>query len=118
MSNKKIILGLILITAIILSGCAGSESNYVIRVTANPDLDFSGSYTVVSSGQGTSKSVDGSGAGPAKPTEYAVTGSIVSAAFQKKGTGGILVVEILKNNKVVASSSTEAAYGVVTVSAD
>lgn len=115
MINKNLTIGIILILVLFLSGCVG-ESNYIIRVTANPGLEYSGSYLVMSSGgQSVSKTVDGIGGGPDKPIEYSVTGSTVSVAFQKKGTQGTLIVEILKNNKVVASSSTEAAYGVVSV---
>jgi len=103
---------LIILFSLLISGCMATDSDYVIRVTANPGLEYNGSYMVVTSGgQSISKSVDGIGGGPDKPIEYSVKGNIVSVAFQKKGEQGTLIVEILKNEKVVASSSTQAAYG-------
>lgn len=49
MINKNLMIGIILIFVLFLSGCVG-ESNYIIRVTANPGLEYSGSYLVMSSG--------------------------------------------------------------------
>jgi hypothetical protein len=68
-----------------------------------------------SNGQSISKTVDGVSGGVNEPTLYNVPGSSVSVAFQKKSDQGTLIVEILKDNKIVASSSTQAAYGVVSV---
>lgn len=76
----------------------------------SPSVRFSGSYMVVTSGGSTSRSVDGT-----TPAEYAVRGVIVSCAFQKTSESGSLKVEILKGGKVVNSSYTAAAYGVVSV---
>jgi len=47
------------------------------------------------------------------PSEYRSMGSMVSASFQKQtGTDYTLIVMILKEGKLVASSSTDAAYGI------
>ena len=65
---------------------------------------------VTSGGQSTSKSVDG-----VVPATYSVKGNIVSVVFQKQTESGTLKVEILRGGKVVNSSDTTAAYGVVSV---
>jgi hypothetical protein len=115
MVKKKVIIGILILSVLFLSGCV-SSSNYIIRVTASPDMEFSGNYVVVSGGHAVSTTVDGIGGGQEKPIEYPVTGSTVSVAFQKKSERGTpLRVEILKNNNIVVSSSTVAAYGVVSV---
>ena len=103
---------IIALLAITLSGCAGiGDSDFKIRVTGSDGLIFSGSYLITTSaGNSVSKSVDG-----IVPAEYVVRGNIVSVAFQKRYEGGILKVEILKNDKVVSQSETSAAYGVVSV---
>jgi hypothetical protein len=79
--------------------------------TQVPDVKFSGSYMVITSGgQTTSRSVDGT-----TPAEYTVQGSIVSCVFQKADKGGSLTVNIIKGGKVVASEHTTADYGVVSI---
>ena len=76
---------IIVILALLISGCMGTDSDYVIQVTANPGLHFSGSYNVITAnGQSTSSSVDGIGAGPEDPVQFSVRGNIVEATFQKK----------------------------------
>jgi hypothetical protein len=65
---------------------------------------------VIKSGGGTtSRSVDGT-----TPAEYYIgNAEIVSCSFQKMNEYGTLKVEILKGDKVINSSYTTAAYGVV-----
>jgi hypothetical protein len=112
---KKRILIMLILGALIflLTGCDG-ESTFVIRVSGTTGLEFSGNYLVyTSNGQSTSKSVDGT-----VPTEYTVKGTIVSVVFQKQTEEGTLKVEILKDNQVIASSETTAAYGVVSVATE
>lgn len=77
----------------------------------SPNVRFSGNYMVITSNGGSaSRSVDGR-----TPAEYTVKGNIVSCVFQKTGEKGSLKVEVLKGGKVVNSSHTTAAYGVVSV---
>jgi len=74
------------------------------------ELSFSGSYGDLS-GQ---TSVDGT-----VPTTYTIgnpSGDIVSAVFQKQTEGGTLTVQLVKDGVVVASQTTTAAYGIVSVS--
>lgn len=81
----------------------------------SPNIEFSGSYMVVTSNGGTSsRSVDGT-----TPAEYYLgSADIVSCAFQKTSESGSLKVEILKGGKMVNSSYTTADYGVVSVATD
>ncbi|GAH92477.1 unnamed protein product [marine sediment metagenome] len=76
----------------------------------SPNVRFSGNYILITSDGSTSRSVDGR-----TPAEYTVKGIIVSCVFQKTGEKGSLKVEILKGGTVVNSSSTTAAYGIVSV---
>ena len=112
---KKLIL-IILVLGIItflLAGC-NRDSAFDIKVSGTLGLEFSGSYMVVTvDGQSTSKSVDGT-----VPAQYSVIGIIVSVVFQKQAEEGTLKVEILKDDQVIASSETTAAYGVVSVATD
>jgi len=106
--------------ALLLSGCMATDSDYIIRVTTNPGMHFTGGYNVVSSsGQSAMKTVEGIGTGPTKPIDYSVHGNIVAATFQKsddwEGQTTILYIEILKKGKVVASTSTAARYGVASI---
>lgn len=70
----------------------------------------------MSDGQPRSESVNGT-----VPAEYSVTGtnritvSIVSVELHKQTKEGTLKVEILKDDEVIGSSETTAAYGVVSV---
>ncbi|MBA7716832.1 hypothetical protein ES703_125913 [subsurface metagenome] len=80
----------------------------------SPVVEFSGHYMVITSGgKSSSLSVDGR-----TPTEYTVRGDIVSCVFQKMSEGGSLKVEILCEGTVVASASTIADYGMVSVATD
>jgi len=108
---KRILLISVILAAMILSACGVSDSEFQIKVSGTTGLAFSGNYMVATSGgQSTSKSVDG-----VVPAAYSVKGDIVSAVFQKQTESGTLKVEILKGGKVVNSSDTTAAYGVVSV---
>lgn len=89
-----------------------TKPGFTIKVTGTDGLEFSGSYMVVTAdGKTASKSVEGK-----VPTEYQVDGAMVSVSFQKKTEKGKLKVEILKGNKVMSESDTDAAYGLVSAS--
>ncbi len=113
---KKLILAILLvfIVGLIFIGCdsnLGEDENYIIKVSGTSGLEFSGSYMAVTSdGDSVSKSVDG-----VVPTQYSLSGTIISCSFQKQVEAGTLKVEILKGGQVVAESDTTAAYGVVIV---
>jgi hypothetical protein len=94
-----------------ISRISSSEnSNYLIQVGGSPGLSFSGSYMCITGGGSQQQSVDGT-----VPTTYHVSGSIVSATFQKQTAIGSLTVSIEVNGRTVKQSSTSAAYGVVAV---
>jgi hypothetical protein len=118
---KKLILIILVlgIIAFVLTGCA-HNSQFNIRVSGTTDLEFSGSYLVVmSNGQSDSESVNGT-----VPYEIGVIGidgiiiSTVSVEFQKQTEEGTLKVEILKDDEIIASSETTAAYGVVSLATE
>lgn len=91
---------------------AQTKPGFTIKVTGTDGLEFSGNYMIVTSdGKTASKSVEGK-----IPAEYQVDGAMVSVSFQKKVEKGKLKVEILKGDKVMAESDTDAAYGVVSAS--
>lgn len=92
---------------------SGGRSNYVIRVEGSPGLSFSGSYMVVTGNGSQQKSVEST-----VPASYNVSGSIVSATFQKQSESGSLNASIEMNGRTVQKSSTSAAYGVVSVASD
>jgi hypothetical protein len=107
------------ITVSVLTGC-DHNSRFNIRVSGTIGLEFSGSYLMVmSNGQSASESVNGT-----VPYEISVTGingitmSRVSVQLQKQTEEGTLKVEILKDDEVIASSNTTAAYGVVSVATE
>ena len=64
-------------------------------------------------GDGSSRSIDGSGADTWKLSGY----TIVSAVIQKETDYGYLTVRIPKDGKVMDSQTTTAPYGAVSVSA-
>jgi len=108
---------MVCIVGVFFIGCGGylpTDAEFQIKVSGTNGLEFSGSYMVLTSGgQSTSKSVEG-----VVPAAYSVKGDIVSVAFQKQTESGTLKVEILRGGKVVNSSDTTAAYGVVAVATD
>jgi hypothetical protein len=87
-----------------------SDSSYQVRISY--DGEWSGSI----SGDGSSRTVDGSG------TEtFDIDGDpfIVSANGQKRDDGsGTLTVEILQGGEVIARQSTSASYGVAQVTSE
>jgi len=109
---KKLILFIvILISIILISGCAETDSDFTIKVLGTPGLRFSGNYlTIKADGENISKSVDG-----VVPSEYRTKGTIVSCMFQKQEVAGHLIVEILKKGKAISKSDTTAEYGCVTI---
>lgn len=134
----KRMLAFIMILLLLLTGCTSStpeestptaapaapaESKFVISVTGtsksadlkvltgSDSVQFTGSYMVVGAdGSSTSHSVEGT-----VPAEYTVTGWIVSCVFQNKGSYGFLGVYIRKNGMLIGPSTTDAAYGMVTL---
>jgi len=109
---KRLILFIvILISIILISGCTVTDSNFTIKVSGTTGLRFNGSYlTMKASGENISKSVDG-----VVPSEYRTKGTIVSCVFQKQEVAGHLIVEILKEGKIISKSDTTAEYGCVTI---
>lgn len=106
-----IIAVVVIIAAIALGSGGTTESNttgYQVKITT--DGSWSGS---IGTTDGTN-SYDGDGSEVIDVTND--TSSIVSAVIQKSGGGSdSLKVDILKDGQVVNSKSTDAAYGVVTV---
>jgi hypothetical protein len=92
---------------------SGGNSSYVVRVEGSPGLSFSGSYMGITGGGSQQQSVDGT-----VPASYTVSGSIVSATFQKQSENGALTVSIEMNGHIVQKSSTSASYGVVSVASN
>ena len=94
---------------------AAGDSTFTIKVTSGTDpsaVVFSGDITaVVSKGPPTTKSVSGT-----TPKEYTVVGSIVTCTFQKAAEKGTLTVEMIKDGKVIQSSSTTESGGGVSLS--
>jgi len=85
------------------------NSDFTIEVLGTRGLEFQGGYMQVNSwGESISKSVEG-----VVPTQYSVSGNIISCSFQKKHKLGTLKVRILREGITVAKSETSAAYGVV-----
>jgi len=84
-----------------------SQATFTFVVDSN--TEWSGAFGTLEEGQRTEE-----GFGDASFTFH---GSIASACVQKMTEYGYLTVEILKDGQVVASQSTSASYGVVTVSA-
>lgn len=104
---------LVLVSLLTLCGClamVGGDAKFEIKVSG--DAAYSGAIMVTRAGKSENRSVEGRA-----PERYSETGTIVSVSFQKKDTRGTLQVEIFKNGTSVASQSTNAAYGVVSVAA-
>ena len=97
-----------------ISGCGvpSQSSEYTIEVYANPGLEFSGAI----GGGGNSHSIEGVGQGQ-NPLIYKVTGWPAVAVIQKQIKAGTLIVIIKDSNgKLLKQGTTDADYGVVTVS--
>jgi hypothetical protein len=108
-------LGIALLLAVLvcvsISACTTANREFTIKITANPNLPWSGSYMVMTAGgESISRSVNGVG-----PWQVIVKGSMVSVCFQKSWADGSLQVQILEGGRVAAESETTAEYGVVTV---
>jgi predicted nucleic acid-binding Zn ribbon protein len=90
---------------------AGSSA-FEIRVSGTPGKRFSGSYMVMGGdGSSTSHTVQ-----DVTPHSYPVPKAMmVSVAFQKQDTEGVLNVEILRNGEAIKAASTTADYGMVTI---
>jgi hypothetical protein len=96
------------------------SSKFRIHISGIDGERFTGSISSVTiSGKAKSESVEGT-----MPAEYIVEGQLVSVAIQKQSQRGTLKVEILKERfirsglKTVASGTSSAAYGVVSLSAN
>ena len=82
------------------------SSSYSIEITGTEGLEFQGSI-----GSGSNqKSIQGT-----VPQTYEVSDWPTVAVIQKKTTKGDLTVTIKKNGKVINSQTTNADYGLVTV---
>ena len=101
-------LGLCLLVIILVAGCGkAADSDYTIRVTGTAGLSYAGSYTITTAdGQTVYTSIDGT-----VPKDYAVRGKMIACSFRKGSEDGLLKLEIIKDNRVVATSETTAAYG-------
>jgi hypothetical protein len=91
-------------------GIVNSEKNFEIRVEGSDDMKFTGSYMTVSAGSSNSHSVSGT-----VPATYTVQGTMVSVAFQKQSTFGVLTVRIFRDGAQVKMEETNAEYGMVTI---
>ncbi|MDQ7794106.1 MAG: hypothetical protein RDU89_06800 [bacterium] len=113
MRSAKLLAPLMLALFLLAVSCstAALETEFVIRLSGTPGLEWHGGYMVVNAqGQSVSTSVQGR-----LPAEYRARGVIVSVSFQKQVENGLLRVEVLSGGKVVVSGETTAAYGVVAV---
>lgn len=109
----KKLLYIAIISIPLISGCGESlkliESDYIIKVTGTPGVNFKGTYTM----PGTSiKPVQSNGTVPA---EYNGKGITVVCVFRKTDAKGTLKVEIVKDKTVVDSSETSEPFGVVSM---
>lgn len=109
----KKLLYIAIISIPLISGCGESlkliESDYLIKVTGTPGVNFKGNYTL----PGTSiKPMQVNGTVPA---EYKGKGITVVCVFRKTDAKGTLKVEIIKDKTVVDSSETSEPFGVVTM---
>lgn len=89
------------------SSSSSTSSNVILKITS--DGSWSGSIQDDSGG----RSVDGTGN---EEFDLGANPGIVSATIQKQGTSGTLTVELIKDGKAVKSQTTNAEYGVVSVS--
>jgi hypothetical protein len=97
----------------LITGCGESlkfiESEYIIKVTGTPGVNFKGNYTLPGS---TIKPVQVNGTVPA---EYKAKGIAVICVFRKLDVEGTLKVEVIKDKMVVDSSETSKPLGVITM---
>lgn len=116
--RRSVAIVLVLLALVASAGCsvAITPTNVVhefeIQINVRDGGRFSGSYMVVMpNGSSQSRSVEGAGY-----ASYSASGSMVSSAFQKQTDGSaMMLVTILRDGTVVTSSSTTAAYGVVSL---
>lgn len=102
-----------------LSGC-GTKANvnqnsaeYIVSVYATEGLRFSGSI----GGGGNSRTIEGTGIGQTNPLNFNVVGWPAVAVIQKMDAEGSLLVVIKSQyGGILNQQSTDAQYGVVTVS--
>lgn len=114
MTRKLLLIMLVIVAGIsvFVAGCTGSEApaGTDVQVKISYDGEWSGAYGDIS-GQ---SSIDG--VGP-KTITIPNAKSVVSCSFQKRDSGaGKLVVQIIKNGKVLKEQQTSAQYGVVSCS--
>ena len=105
----KFVIGLLLILVVALPvvvwiSTIPKGGTFTIQIQS--DTNWSGSIGA----DGNSRTVEGSGS-----RNFQVSGTIASAAIQKRTDYGFLTVSIIRNGLVLASQTTTAAYGVVTV---
>jgi hypothetical protein len=111
---KKLFIVLLLVCIIVLAGCGGTKI-YIIKVSGNTGLEFSGSYGAVTrSGQTAIQYVERG----IVPVEYRVTApssAVAFCSFSKLGETGTLNVQIFHNEQVVTQNGTTAPYGSITL---
>ena len=101
--------GILLLGIFLSIGCVDSDDSET-EVTFK--IIYTGSWSGSLGGEGSSRSVSGSGT-----KTFTETGSIFSAAIQKDDDStNKLTVQIIHDGDVVEESSTTAAYGIASVS--
>lgn len=103
------------IVVLALWGCGetftGMESDMTIRVTGTPGLKVGGHYAFVAAGEvPKTQNVDGT-----VPVEYRGRGLTALCLFRKTSADGTLKVEIIRGDKVIATSETQAPMGFVSL---
>lgn len=111
----KKLLFVFIISIPLLSGCGEGlrqlESDYILKVTGTPGINFNGGFTF----PGASGSVKPAHVEGRVPAEYKGRGITAICVFRKADAKGILKVEIIKDKAVVDSSETSEPFGVITM---
>lgn len=96
-------------------GCAdglkGMGSNFTIKVSGTPGLNFKGHYAI----SATVSNPNLQNVAGTLPTQYEGKGLMALCLFRKTAPAGSLKVEILKGEKLVAQGETLIPYGVVSL---
>ena len=106
-----VLLVVICCLSLLVVSCSTQVSDFTIQLSGTQNLAYGGSILIVNAkGQSISYSVEGY-----LPNEYYLTGQTISCVFQKMSASGSLTVTILNNGVPVASQTTYAQYGVVSL---
>lgn len=116
--RRSVIIVLVLLALLVDAGCSIGAApgravhQFEIQVNVRGGGKFSGNYMVVMpDGSSQSRSIEGAGY-----ASYRASGSMVSCVFQKQADDStMMLVTILRDGTIVASSNTAAAYGMVSV---